>query len=263
MKTVGLKVVFALFLVLCIIIPVQAHAVSVGKITVGAPTIEKNKGYAIGIILSKSCIILVKAGSDKCPTYKELATLDNSIPAYSGTFKDVNGFYQRMQPKYPNTMGFYQYDNTFRIFVDPPQTAKMPLITIETRLPEYHIDGQFKVKEIKDHALADSKAFKSVREYSHTRYVDKTCSFAVITADNWEKVLPDTITYMRANCDDTKTQVLTLAKDIKNLKSHDIATTSKYKLEKFYKDTIKNCTKSYQACKTISNPAVTTDGTTR
>lgn len=260
----SLKIGLAFLLVIIMSIPiVQAEAISVGKIVAGAPTIEKNKGYAIGIILSKSCIILVKAGSDKCPSYEELATLDNSNPAYSGGFKEIDGFYQRAQPKYPNTMGFYQYDNTFRIFVDPPQTAKMPIITIETRLTEYHIDGQFKVKEIKDGTLADSKATKSVREYSHTRYVDKTCSFGTITADNWEKVLPDTISYMRANCDDSKTQVLTLAKDIRNLKNHDIATSSKYKLEQFYKDIIKNCTKTYQSCKTVQNKAVTTDGQTR
>lgn len=254
----GLKVIFALAIVLCIIIPVHAHAVSMGKIVAGAPTIERNKGYAIGIVLSNTCIALVKAGSDRCPSYEELATLDNSIPAYSGAFQKTDGFYQRVPPKYPNTMGFYQYDPTFRIFVDPPKTTNMPLIIIETRLPEYHVDGQFKVKEIKDNSLKDSKALKSVRDYSHTRYVDKTCSFATITSDNWKKVLPDTITYMKAKCDPNYTQVLTTAKDIRTLKNHDISTSAKYKLEKFYQDAIKNCSKSYGTCKEVDNRQVTT-----
>lgn len=251
------KVLFALIMSFGIMI-VPAYAVDMGKIVAGSPTPEANKGYAMGIILSNTCIALVKAGSDRCPSYQDLVTLDSSVPAYSGTFKEINGFFQRVPPKYPNTMGFYQYDPTFRIFVDPPKTAKMPLITIETRLPEYHVSGQFKINEIKDQSLKDSKAIKSVREYSHTRHVDSTCTFATITADNWEKLLPDTITYMKSNCDPGYTQVLTIAKDIKTLKKHDIATSAKYKLEKFYQETIKNCTKTYGACKTVDNRQVTT-----
>lgn len=246
----GLKLVLLLLLVFSIT-TIQAQAISVGKIVAGAPTEERNKGYAIGIILSKTCITLVKAGKDRCPSYEELATLDNSIPAYSGTFKEVNGFYQRIPPKYPNTMGFYQYDPTFRVFVDPPKTAKMPLITIEAQLQEYHIEGQFKINEIKDYSLKDSKATKSVRSYSHTRYVDPTCSFATITSENWKKVLPDTIHFMRSNCDPNQTQILTLGADIKHLKEHDITTTAKYKLEKLYDTIKKECLKEYGKCKQI------------
>lgn len=251
MKPVGLKIILLLLLAFSITVT-QAEAVSMGKIVAGAPTEERNKGYAVGIILSKTCITLVKAGKDTCPSYRDLATLDNSVPEYSGAFKETDGFYHRVPPKYPNTMGFYQYDPTFRIFVDPPKTAKMPLITIEAQLQEYHIEGQFKINEIKDYSLKDSKATKSVRSYSHTRYVDPTCSYATITSENWQKILPDTIHFMRNNCDPNQTQILTLGSDIKRLTTHDITTTAKYKLEKLY-DTIKReCLKEYGKCDTIS-----------
>ena len=258
-KPVSLKPGFVLLLVVAIsIVMVQAEAVSMGKITVAGPKVEANKGYAIGIILSKSCIALVKAGKDTCPSYKDLASIDNSIPEYSGPFAETNGYYHRVPPKFANNMGYYQYDPTFRVFVDPPQTARMPLITIETKIPEYHISGQFKINEIKDYTLKDSKATKSARSYSHTRYVDSTCSFASITAVNWKTVLPDTIHFMRSNCDPKQTQIDTITLDVKQLTKHDIATSSKYKLDQFYLDVIKNCTKSYGACKTVDNRQVTT-----
>lgn len=258
------RVLFLMVLVSAMMLPLaHADAVSMGKITVSGPKVEANKGYALGIILSDTCISSVKAGSKTCPSYRELATLDSSVPAFSGTFKEVNGFYQRVPTKYPNSMGFYQYDPVFRIFVDPPKTAKMPLITIETQLPEYHQSDQFKVNEIKDGKLIDSKAIKSVRTYSIKRFVDSTCSFATITATNWKELLPDTINFMRNNCDPNQTQIKTIQNDIKVLKVHDVSTSAKWKLDKFYADTIKNCTKSFQACKTVDNRAVTTQSDKR
>ncbi len=248
----GLKLGLVLLLVTAISIPIiQAEAISVGTITAGAPTIERNKGYAIGIILSNSCIVLVKSGSDLCPSYQDLMIFDNSIPAYSGEFKEVNGFYKRMPPKLPNSMGFYQYDPTFRIFVDPPKVANLPLITIETKLTEYHISGQLKVNEIKDYSLKDSKATKSARSYSHTWYVDSTCSYGTVTARDWKTVLPAVINYMKADCDPNKINIGNIGLDIKDLTAHDITTSAKWKLDKLYETIKRDCLKEYGKCNTI------------
>lgn len=254
----ALLLVFAMSLTIA-----QAEAVSMGKVTVSGPRVEANKGYALGIILSDTCIASVKSGGKACPSYQDLVTLDSSVPSYSGSFKVIDGFYQRVPSKYPNSMGFYQYDPTFRIFVDPPKTAKMPLITIEAQLPEYHMSDQFKVNEIKDGKLIDSKATKSIRTYSTKRFVDSTCSFATITAANWKELLPDTINFMRNNCDPNQTLIQTIQNDIKILKVHDVSTSAKWKLDRFYADTIKNCTKTYGACKTVDNRAVTTQSDKR
>lgn len=235
-----------------------------GKVTVGAPKAESNRGYAIGVILSDACIAAIKSNhTTTCPSYRDLQSIDNSIPAYSGKFKEINGFYQREPPKMPNSMGYYQYDPTFRIFVDPPHTARMQIITIESQLKEYHQSDQFKIKEIKDGKLIDSKATKSIRTYSTKRFVDPTCTVATITAANWKELLPDTINFMRNNCNPNQTQIKTIQNDIKVLKTHDIATSAKWKLDKFYDSVIKNCTKSYQACKVIDNRAVTTQSDKR
>lgn len=256
---VSLKLGFVLLLVFAMTLPfVQAEAISLGKITVSGPKIEANRGYAIGVILSDACIAGIKAGKSACPTYRELEQIDNSIPAFSGSFKEVNGFYQRVPSKYPNSMGFYQYDPTFRVFVDPPKTARMQIITIESQLVEYHQSNQFKITEIKDHSLVDSKATKSIRTFSEKRFVDPTCTIATITANGWKELLPDTINFMRNNCDPNQTQINTIKNDIKTLTVHDVSTSAKYKLDKFYQEAIKNCTKSYGACKSVDNRAVTT-----
>lgn len=257
---------FAFLLLLCVaaLIPLsQAEAVTLGKITVHGPTVESNKGYAVGVILSKTCIASVKAGISQCPSYRDLEKFDTSIPAYSGSFHDVDGFYQRVPTKYPNPMSFYQYDPVFRVFVDPVKTAKIPLITIETQIPEYHGAGQFKITEIKNGKLVDSKAVQSLRQYSIDRYVDPSCSYASITALNWERMLPDTINLMQHDCDPAYTSLVTTVNDTKTITEHDVSTSAKYKLDKFYQSAIKDCTKSYQACKTIPNRAVTTKSDTR
>lgn len=257
---------FAFLLLLCVaaLIPLShVEAVSMGKITVSGPKAETNKGYAIGIVLSDTCIASVKAGSKACPSYHDLVSFDNSIPAYSGSFKDVNGFYQRVPTKYPNSMGFYQYDPTFRVFVDPIKTAKIPLVTIETQIPEYHAADQRKIQEIKNGDLVDSKAIQSSRLYSVDRYVDPTCSYASISAKSWKTLLPDTIDFMKHDCDPNYTNVQTVKNDVKTITVHDVATSNKYKLDRFYQTAIKDCTKSYQSCKTIPNKAVTTKSDTR
>lgn len=254
-----------LLLVLCVAVAVsQAEAVSLGKMVVGSPKAESNRGYAIGVILSDACIAAIKSNhTTPCPSYRELQSIDNSIPAYSGAFREINGFYQREQPKMPNSMGYYQYDPVFRVFVDPPHTARMQIITIESQLKEYHQSDQFKINEIKDGKLVDSKATKSVRTYSTKRFVDSTCTVATITADNWREILPDTINFMRNNCAPNQTQIKTIQNDIKILKTHDVGTSAKWKLDKFYESVIKNCTKSYGTCKKVDNRAVTTQSDKR
>lgn len=241
-----------------------AHAekqISVGKIVAMGPTQESNKGYALGIVLSNTCIKLIQSGSTAWPSYKDMADLwDNSNEKYSGKFVYTNGFYHRVYSTYKNSMGFYQHSSDFIVLVDPPKTAKIPLIVIEcNELKEFHLKGSFKILEIKDSPLIDDKATKTIRTFSHTRFVDDECLNATVTGKDWKNVINDTIIFMKHNCDAGYTKLNTIEDKISILKTHNIATSSKYKLDKFYKDVLTNCIKQYGVCNKVDNRQVNTD----
>lgn len=226
----------------------DAEAISLGKITVGVPTTENNKGHAVGVLLSETCIKLVKTGSKTCPSYEILEPIyDNSIKEYSGSFKFKNGFYQRESTSYKNSMGFYQHDPTFRVLVDPPKTAKLPLITIVPRLDQFHLAGQMKVFEIKD-GINDAKALKSIRMVSGIRYVDDSCTYATITAVNWKFVLTDTINFMKADCDPNKTEIKTVTSIIKPITQHKVSDSYQYKLDQWKKQIKEQCLTKKGSC---------------
>lgn len=213
------------------------------------------KGTAIGIIISKSCQI-----SPTCLKYADIIDLDSSDPTYTGKFVMKNGDYSRQATSKQNNYKWLEFSPKFTVLIDPPLKFRdqIPLITIVPSLDEYHLEGQMAVHEYKP--LSEAKSTQSIRSFSHTRYVDSTCTNAIITAKDWKKVLPDTIDYLRNGCDPKHTSINTITNDIKNLTKHDLATTNKNKLDKFYAHVLKECTKARNACTSIENRAITTMG---
>ena len=216
---------------------------------------ESYKGKAIGIILSKSCMSLVKSHMNTtCPGYDKLVSLDNSNQKYSGKFIMKDGMLQRGPPQYLKAdLTAYRYNSTFFIFVDPAKTSKnlLPLITIETSIPEFHTSSQYSVTEIKDSKLVDAKATKTQRLYYKDRWVDAGCVNASISSKGGMELLVDTINFMKSDCNPNYTNVRTLFADIKNVTAHDISTSYKWKLDKQYEYIKANCLQKEGECKTI------------
>lgn len=211
------------------------------------------KGKALGIVISKSCQI-----SPGCLKYKDIRDFDNSSPMWTGPLVLKGDDYVRQASSKQNNYYWLQYSKNYTILLDPALKFRdqIPLITIVPSLDEFHLQGQFAVKEYK--VQTDAKATEYVRSYSQTRYVDNTCTNAIITAKNWTSVLPDTIDYLRNNCDAKHTTLKTIVNEIKPLTKHQLATSNKYKLDSFYKQVMKDCTKARNACSTIENKAIST-----
>ncbi len=217
---------------------------------------ESYKGKAIGIILSKSCLALIKSGMNStCPGYDRLMSLDNSNQKFSGKFVLKDGILQRGTPSYlKSDLTAYRYNSTFFIFVDPPKTSKnlLPLITIEASLPEFHMTDQYAITEIKESNLIDAKATKTQRLYFKDRWVDRGCVNASISSKGGMELLVDTINYMKQDCNPNYTNIKTLFAEIRNVTTHDISGTYKWKLDKQYQYIKDNCLSKEGSCKTIS-----------
>jgi len=247
----------ALFLVVYSMVNAYAAPAKtdLGKIVVKSVG-DSMKGKGIGLVLSNTCIAMAKANNTGLyPNYADLIQYDNSIQKYSGKFINSGGYVHRESVKHG--FGIYSYDNTFRIFVDPPSTTKIPLITIACNsLQEYHTPSQFKVK-LQNH----STEFE--RYYTKIRWVNPSCDYAVITGQDWQKVIPDTIEYLKSDC--TKTNIETIVKVKTPATRHDYGTSSKAKLDNYYKEVKNVCTKQksfYGKCGAI-NKAVTLDEDTK
>ena len=226
------------------VIPNQAEAVSISL-----------KGKGIGIIIEKPLLLSGKL------KYSDLMKYDNSSAKYSGALVKSGDDVKREKSKYQNNLAFYYSSSKFTVFVDPPKavTTQMPNIIIVSNLVEYHDTGQFKIMENKT-AKNDIKATVSKRTYSTARFVDAGCFNAVIQYQNWQLLLPDTIQYLYHNCDPNYTKINTIIDEYHPITKHDLATSSKYKLEQFYDTVSKDCTKKRNACVISENRAVSTMG---
>ena len=145
----------------------------------------------IGIDISKTCkTMVINNYSSTCPSFEDLIGLDTSKKE-SGEFGAINGYYQRGKPLLHNDERLYDFESEFGIIIDPSGTMKnkIKMITIEISLDNYMIRGDFKKDD-------------NSRTINHLRYVDN-CKNATITSQNWESILPDTIHYLRTNCEVT------------------------------------------------------------
>lgn len=226
----------------------------------------------IGVDLSQGCIIQIKNNhTSDCPTFLDLRKYDSSRQEVSGYFKSENGYYSRSEPVQKNSWRQYDSDPTLRIIVDPPNGMidRIRLITIQDnfityllpeskKVTEYAFTNGSKIDEWNNTAtftkLDKSKPYFDDTNYSsrtiyHDRYVDKSCKQAIINADKWEILLPDTIEYMRHNCDDSFTSFEHKEVIVQTLAKHDITTSQKWKDEQRLKWIKENCLKTYGICK--------------
>lgn len=210
----------------------------------------------IGIQISTTCL-----KSANCLDNDDIIKYDNSNPRISGEFvKSGDDIKRKCAGIKPNNYYTVMRPQNLTILVDPcyGEANFIPLITIQPSLEAYTLPSQLRVKEI-----GNSTEFKPIqwnRTISHTRWVDEKCDQAVITAKDWKKVLVDTVRFMTHDCDPKYTKISTISSENKTITKHDIATSSKWKLDQWQKMIKEECIKKRNACTNISNPAVTTNG---
>lgn len=197
-------------------------------------TAEATLSDDIGVVLSNSCIAMIRANMTGCPTYEEILFLfpDNTDRYFSGDFVYEDGYLQREKPKFDNAYRYYNYDNEKRFWVDPSSRVQenIKLIIIEPRLDEYKIGNQI---------ITNSSV-----QVGHDRYVDG-CKIARISAANWQVLLGDTIHYMGNNCGSEFTGFEEIKTKTWERTLHDITTSYKYQLEQWLKKAIADCGKNY------------------
>lgn len=146
----------------------------------------------VGIQLSRTCETMIINGIDSnCPTYHTLQQFDTSLEQ-SGKFGyDSMGFYSRAEPEYENSWRYYDHDDTPRIIVDPPQgmNERIAMITIESDFDVYFLTENMRVEN-------------NIRTWYENRYIDE-CRNAVIGADDWKRIIVDTIYTLHNRCTHT------------------------------------------------------------
>lgn len=182
---------------------------------------------AIGISFSKTYTTHLKINPDLHPNYDDLLSLnlDNSNRQITGDFIVKDGITQRENPSLINHWRFYKYSDDYLIFVDPPSDMrdKLKMIVLESNLDVYLDESQMVKQE-------------NVRQYNIDRWINKNCSQSTIGANDYLKLLADTVYLMRNNCDYTKS----VFKHIQNVTDpttyQDIATSQKYKQEQWQQE---------------------------
>lgn len=206
---------------------------------------------SIGINISKQCkTMIVNDFPTNCPYIETLVSLnlDNSNREISGDFGFLDGLYQRLPTKYESSAGIYQFDDTFRIFIDPPGDVekKVKMITIENNLDTYIIPAQ--MKKIEDQ-----------RTVSKYRFVNSGCTEVTIGGNTWKETLADSIEFLRHNCDEKFTNFKTIFTIDDPITITDISTSQKYKEDKWKQET-KQSHKEYKLGNdTTVNKSVTED----
>jgi hypothetical protein len=216
------KILVSVLVVLALIIP-PAHAYKLGM---------------IGIGLSQSCLSLSSLGTaSSCPTYQDLIQLDSSKQEISGKFVlNDDGNYYREASQLRNAWKWYDQtnNNEYRIFVDPSpkQALQLKMIWIHPNLDKY----------VLSHKVIDNTVV-----LEHTRYIDN-CRVAQITSKNWQSLIPDTILFMRNNCQPNFTLLNTSVSDVRPYVEHDITTSQKWIHEAWLKNITENCLQEYGKC---------------
>jgi myosin heavy subunit len=194
----------------------------------------------VGVYLSDSCITMIKNNiSSSCPTYEDLVNLDTSSKAASGDFVKTDGFFHREKSKYQNSHRFYDSDDVFRIIIDPQSNEMTRMKTVEIR-PNFDTY----VLETNMIEYDDINTYLIVY---HDRYIEG-CKKAVINADKWQMLLPDTIHHLRNEC--TLESTMYVEKElIPQEKTFQDITTSRDYLHKQWLSFVKEfCIFKYKSC---------------
>ncbi len=172
----------------------------------------------IGIDISRSCQTMLKNNfTSSCVGYNLLRQLDSSNESISGGWIVEDGYTKRDVSVLENSWRWYDLSDDIRIIVDPPtgMTERIKMITLTDNFDTYF-------------TITDMKLENNTRTWHEGRYVDK-CRTAIIDVNNWLMLLPDTIHYLRTNCevtgyDELKSENMTLS-------NIDITTSPNYQAE--------------------------------
>ena len=172
----------------------------------------------IGVDISKSCETMLKNNfTSSCVGYDLLRQLDSSNESISGGWIVEDGYTKRDVSVLEKSWRWYDTDDNIRIIVDPPtgMTERIKMITLTNNFDTYFTPSDMKLEN-------------NTRTWHEGRYVDK-CRTAIIDVNNWLMLLPDTIHYLRTNCevtgyDELKSENMTLS-------NIDITTSPNYQAE--------------------------------
>lgn len=203
-------------------------------------------GYYIGsahaidytITLSDACIASLKINSTvtNCPSYADILTVfpDQSLHKISGGFVFSDNYLHREPSGYKNQYRYYDYfPLESRLWVDPPHDVLRysKNIVIAASSFEYKLIGKMRT----------DTTGKNEVYIGHNRYINKSCSDAIITSENWISLLGDTLVLMQHDCDPAFTNFdeRKLVQWQRNY--HDITTSYKYKFDMWQKESIAKC----------------------
>lgn len=198
--------------------------------------IQSLDNSTIGITLSRTCELMIKNNmSTQCPSYHDLSYYDNGDAEVFGKLSD-DALGMRLGTNYTLTNDLFTDYNIWYVLVDPPNAAyqHMTHIRIDTKVMWlYHAD-----------ITVDHRAI----EFNEQRYIAEYCQYAVINAENWISLLPDTIYHMRNNCAPNTTMLNHTSIERFPTTYWNPLDSIAYQERLWLEDTIENCTKTYGAC---------------
>ena len=112
------------------------------------------------------------------------------------------------------------------------------MIYIENNFEKYFIPGES--------FILNSTGSTSTITYGIDRHVDSRCRSITIGTDNFNVIFPDTVSYIRSGCDESKTYIDTLLTIHFEKSIQDISTSQKYKDEQRLQWIKENCLDEYQ-----------------
>lgn len=218
------------------------------------PAEATSKINAIGIDIEKSCKL-----SSKCAKYSTIIPFDNATKI--GKLVKVGDDYKRIHTVQQNNPEWLRFTPGLVVIVDPPSNIipRIKMIHIVSNLDEYHHHTQMNIKE--SNTTDGAKPTLVQRTVSHTRSVDEHCRTATIGPKNLSYTIKDTISYLAANCSVNATKIATTTEIKTPITKHDIGTTAKAKMDKFYEQIKKECLKARNSCDIINRAIITNQDT--
>lgn len=241
-------IIFLIVVAILIIGAIDEYVIqlNIGILYANAETVNN----AIGIDFSKTYTTHLKINPDLHPTYDDLLSLnlDNSDRRITGDFITKDGITQRDNPSMINHWRYYKYSTNYLIFIDPPSDMrdKLKMITIESNLDVYLDKSQMTKQD-------------NVRHYNIDRWINKSCTKAIIGADDYLRLLSDTVYLMRNNCDYSKSVFKHQMNVTDDATYQDISTSQKYKEEQWKNEIKSTHTESKIGKDNSTNKSVTED----
>lgn len=220
-------ITISLFFCLGLFLIANAETINLPLAPITGPIQGPYQDSAITVSLSNSCLTSLKLNYTTCPSNDILKQLDTS-KTQSGTFQIIDGITQRKQNNLANEERLYSFDNN-PIIIDPSFRLQIKFKTI------------YIVPSLDNYLKPDSmKKENNTRITYKDLAVDDRCRTATISASEWQKTLPNAISYLRSNCNDKF--ILLEYRDITvdKITEIDITTTASYKYNKWLEEAKKS-----------------------